>query len=126
MLGKKIGRAGDRTSDLLFSSLQRYRLSYGTWQVMMVVVVTDFEVTFIGGLFKIVWQDNDFVSMPQKKKGYGPLKNFISHVYCGREFGAVLPVSLQESLSSLALVFKCLQLKSFENTVGKEKIARNE
>ena len=25
-----------------------------------------------------------------------------------------------------ALVFKCLQYKSFENTVGKEEIARNE
>ena len=30
-LGKNIGRAGDRTSDLLFSSSQCYPLSYGVW-----------------------------------------------------------------------------------------------
>ena len=29
ILGKNIGRAGDRTSDLLFPSPQRYRPSYG-------------------------------------------------------------------------------------------------
>ena len=33
ILGKNIARAGDRTSDLLFLSLQGYRLSFGAWQV---------------------------------------------------------------------------------------------
>ena len=44
---------------------------------MIVGVVTDFEMTFTGDLFKIAWQNNDFVfkvSIPQKKIGYGPLK----------------------------------------------------
>ena len=34
ILGKNTDRAGDRTSDLLFSSPQRYRLSYRAWQIL--------------------------------------------------------------------------------------------
>ena len=45
---------------------------------MIVWVVTDSEMTFTGDLFKIAWQNNDFVfkhSLPQKQNGYGPLRN---------------------------------------------------
>ena len=46
--------------------------------VMIIGVVTDFEMTFTGDLFKIAWKKNDFVFIiliSQKKFDYGPLKN---------------------------------------------------
>ena len=44
--------------------------------VMIVGVVTDFEMTFTVDLLKVTWQNNDFVfSLPKKKIGYCPPKN---------------------------------------------------
>ena len=48
ILGNNIGRAGDQTSDLLFSSSQRYRLSYGTpRRILNLLMITCTELDWL-------------------------------------------------------------------------------
>ena len=47
-------------------------------------------------------------------------------LYLCMDFKIILQNCIPEPFPKQALAFKCLQYKSFENTVGKGEIARNE
>ena len=126
ILGKNIGRARDRTIDLLFSSPQRYQLSYGAGQLQLSRYL-NFGPIQIQTIFKPVQKSIFFFSLIEKEKLREKKRQYLPRALSAfpimfSKAPFVKSRSVWKRMNPFPYKLWFLRVsKSFENTLGKRR-----